>query len=137
MSSVKFVWEGFEDLKIALRALPEELTVEAAHIIEGAWNGAAVDIKAGYPSESGLGRTVTVSHRRDRFGAVSTIRNTSPRALWFEEGTQVRHTSFGANRGAQEAKHVFYPPIRKARRKGMEDLKALLVRKGLLVTGDA
>jgi hypothetical protein len=136
VSSVRLKFEGLEELKAALRALPEELTAEAANIIEGAWNGAAVDIKSGYPSRTGLAKTVTVTHRRSRFGAVSTIRNTSPRALWFEEGTQVRHTSFGANRGAQKPGHVFYPPIRRARRRGLEALKAMLIRKGLLVSGE-
>lgn len=133
MSSVRLTWSGLEELKAALRQLPEDLAGEAANIIEGAWNGAATDIKAGYPSKSGLARTVTVEHRRSRFGAVSIIRNTSPRALWFEEGTQIRATSFGANRGQQKPMHVFYPPIKRARRKGLEDLKAMLVRKGLLV----
>jgi len=136
MSSVKLTWSGLEELKAALRQLPEELTGEAANIIEGTWNGAALDVKSGYPSRTGLGRTVTVEHRRSRFGAVSIIRNTSPRALWYEVGTQVRHTSFGANRGAQRPGHVFYPPIRRARRKGLAELREMLIRHGLTVTGD-
>ena len=137
MSSVKVTWAGFDELETQLRQMPTDLTGEAAHLIEGAWNGAAADIKAGYPSRaSGLRDKVTVEHRHDAFGAKSIIRNTSPRALWFEEGTQVRHTALGANRGAEKPGHVFYPAARRARRKGMQDLKALLERKGLTVTGD-
>jgi hypothetical protein len=136
LSSVKLTFEGMEEVKALLRQMPEAFAGEAANIIEGNWNGAAADIKAGYPARSGLAKSVTVEHRRSKFGAVSIIRNTSPRALWFEEGTQVRHTSFGANRGAQKPGHVFYPPVRRARRKAMQELKEMLIRAGLTVTGD-
>jgi len=137
MASVKLTWAGLEELRAELRRMPEEFAGEAGHIIEGIGNAAVMDIKGGYPRRTGKMRdAVTVEHRQDRFGAVSTVRNADPQALSFEVGTQARHTKIGANRGAMPPGNVFYPRIRKWRRKMYDRLKEMLVRKGLSVSGD-
>lgn len=139
MSSVQFKFEGLDELKAALRNLPEELTAEAGYIIEGAANAAAVDIKGAYPVRTGnLRNGVHVTHfSRGRFSAGAIVKNTAKHAHIFERGTQARHNAIGANRGSMPPGNVFIPRIIRARRRMWQQLKELLTRKGLLVTGEA
>ena len=139
MARNQLTFTGLEELKAALRALPAELTAEASHIIEGAANAVAYDIKAAYPVYTGnLRDHLTVTHQaRGRFGAAALVQNTAKHAWIFENGTQARHTQFGANRGAMPPGRVFIPRMIKARRAMYERLKDLLVRHGLRVTGEA
>jgi hypothetical protein len=121
-----------------MRRMPEEVTSEAANIIESAANGAGATIKGGYPSRTGnLRNKLTVEHRRSRFGARSVVVNTSKHADEFEHGTQGRHTAIGANRGAMPANHLFTRTVIQKRRQMYEQLQELLERKGLTVTNDA
>lgn len=131
-------WSGLDELREALRHLPDELTADASGIVEGAANGAEVDIHAGYPERTGnLRNHLTKTHfERGKFSAGVILKNTSPHASIFENGTQARHTAIGANRGAMPAGHVFIPAVAKARRRMYDQLKQLLVRHGLTVSGD-
>jgi hypothetical protein len=133
-NSLKF--QGLEELRAALRNLPAELTAEATRIVEGAANGAAADIKRNYPVRTGhLRDHLTVTHYdQGKFSTGAIVKNTSPHAWMFENGTQARHTAIGANRGAMPPGHVFIPRITRARRLMWTQLKELLTRKGLLVT---
>lgn len=139
MANNRFTWSGLAELKAALRALPAELAGEGAHIVEARGNGAASTIKSGYPSRDGeLRDKLTVEHTRSRFGARSVVKNTSIYALPFDLGSQVnRVTAQGWNRGRMPANPIFSQTMRRERRGMWGDLKALLTRKGLLVTGDA
>lgn len=135
----RFVWSGLEELKAQLRALPEELAEEGGQIVEARANRAVATIGSGYPSRSGdLKAKLRVEHTRSRFGARSVIRNTSKHALPFDIGSQVnRVTRRGVNRGRMPAKPIFSQTMQRERRGMWGDLKDLLVRKGLTVTGDA
>jgi len=137
--SSRVVWNGLAELREALRNLPADLTAEASHVVEGAANAAAADIKAGYPVRTGnLRDHVFVSHRdKGRFSAGAVVKNTAKHANIFEVGTQARHNSLGANRGSMPPGHVFVPAVIKRRRIMYEQLKALLERHGLKVSGDA
>lgn len=137
--SVELHWSGLEELRAELRRLPAELTGEASHIVEGAANAAAADIKAAYPVRTGnLRDGLTVTHfDQGRFSAGAIVKNKAKHAYIFEIGTQTRHTAIGANRGSMPPGRVFIPRVIRARRRMYELLKALLVRKGLLVSGDA
>lgn len=138
MSGNRFVFDGLEQLLTDLRALPAELTTEGGHIVEGRANGAAATIKGGYPSRSGeLRDKLTVTHTRSVFGARSVVRNSSKYADEFEFGTQARHTAIGANRGSMPPNPLFTQTVQRARRAMYGDLKDLLVRHGLTVSGDA
>lgn len=138
MSGNRFTWRGLEELKAQLRALPAELVVEGGHIVEGRGNGAAATIKAGYPDRTGdLRDKLEVAYTVSRFGARSIVRNTSKHALEFENGSEVRHTAIGANRGRMPPNHLFTQTIIRARRAMYSDLADLLERKGLRVTGNA
>ena len=137
--SAHFTWTGLEDLKAELRRLPAELAVEGANLVVGRANGAARTIRAGYPRRTGdLRDHVEVEHTRSPFGARSIVRNTSKHAASFERGTQARHTKIGANRGAMPPNPLFTQTMRRERRALYDvDLRGLLERHGLRVTGDA
>lgn len=139
MSDNRFTWSGLEELKAQLRALPSELGVEAAHIVEGRANGAAAIIKRGYPSRSGdLRDELDVEHTRSAFGARSTVINRSKHAAPFDRGSEtVRITTAGISRGKMPPNPIFTQTIIRERRAMYGDLAELLRRKGLTVTGDA
>jgi len=141
VSNNRIVWDGLAELKAALRALPSELTGESTHIVTGAANGAAAQVKANYARVSGdLVDGVDVVEANSQFTSGAIVRSKSKHAWIYENGTQVRHTSSGANRGSMPPAgpgKAFVPVVIHKRRQMYDSLKALLVRKGLLVTGDA
>ena len=128
-------WDGLEEYRELLRALPEALAQETAHLVEAAANGAAVDIRRAYPVRTGrLRDRVTVTRlNKGKYGPGLIVKNTSPLASIFEHGSQARHTALGANRGSMPPGHVFIPLALKARRRLYGQVKELLVRKGALV----
>ncbi len=125
--------EGLDDLREALRNLPSDLAAEASAIVVAAAEGAKSDMH--YPGE--LGNHVSVSTVNEgAYGAGAVVRNASKLAYIFENGTQARHTSIGANRGAMPPGHVFIPAVIRRRARMWGALKALLERHGLTVTGE-
>lgn len=130
---------GLDELREALRKLPAELTGEASHIVEGAANGAAAQIKAAYPRRTGnLVNGVSVETvSSGQFSAGAIVKNKAKHAYIFDNGTQARHDAIGANRGSMPPGHVFVPAVIRKRRQMYEQLKDLLVRNGLQVSGDA
>lgn len=139
MSQNRLHFDGLAELREALRNLPADMTGEATHLVEGAANGAAAEIKAGYPRRTGhLIAGVTVSSfEHGRFSAGMIVKNTAKHAWLFENGTQARHTDLGANRGSMPPGHVFIPVVIRKRRQMYEQLKDLVARQGLVVSGDA
>lgn len=143
MSSNRFVWSGLDELKAQLRALPPELGGEAAHLIEARANGAAVTIRSGYPSKRGdLRKGLTVTHTRTPFGARSVVTNSSDEALVFERGSEARHyiSEHGVRHltGKMPPNPLFTQTMQRERRALYDvDLRDLLTRKGLTVTGHA
>lgn len=140
-SANRLYFPGLEELKAELRRLPEDLTGEAGHIVEGAANGAVVDIKQGYQAHSRSGNLVDhvfVSRfEGGKFSVGYIVKNTAPHAWIFENGTQARHTELGEFRGAMPPGRVFIPAAIRARRKMYDALKAMIARHGLEVSGDA
>jgi len=141
VSNNRLKFDGLAEFRAALRQLPAELAGEASHDVESAANSAAVAIRVGYGAHRRTGtlqESVVVEHlSAGPFGAGSMVKVTAPHAHLFENGTQARHTSIGANRGSMPPGHVFIPAVVRARRAMYERLKALLVRNGLMVSGDA
>jgi len=135
MSGTRFVFEGLAELKEQLRNLPADLAGEGGHLVEARGNGAAATIKGGYPTRArSLADRLTVTHTRSRFGARSVVKNTAKEASWFENGTQVRHTKLGANRGAMPANHLFTRTMIRERRALYEKT---LLRRGASVGANA
>lgn len=138
MSNNHFQWQGLHELYEGLRQLPEDLTGEASHIIEAAKNGAEAEIKAGYPSRTGdLRDHLSSTLERSGFAVIGRIVNSSKLAWIFEHGTEARHNALGANRGTMPAGHVFIPIVQRKRRQMYEQLKDVLRRAGLAVSGNA
>ena len=132
-------WDGLFELQEALRRLPTDLAADAGPIVIEAANDAAAEITAAYPERTGDLRNGV--HVRvlsgGPFGAAAEVVNRAPHAYMFENGTVARHTEIGANRGSMPAGHVFIPRIIRHRRQMYADLKAMIARHGLEVTGDA
>jgi type IV secretory pathway TrbL component len=144
MSANRFVFTGLDELKAQLRALPAELTGEAAHIAEGAANGAAATIKAGYHVVSGElrdGVYISLRHRFSSFGVSATVVSAGKHAWLYDNGSQLRHKAGGSSTGVMWGKtpppHLFVKTMIAARRRMYEQFKDLLTRKGLAVSGDA
>lgn len=137
----KVVWNGLDEYRAALAALPEACTGEAEKLVIGAANGAAVAIRSAYPVRTGnLRDNVRVQHipAGGRLRAASIVKNTAKHAVIFEYGTQARHTKLGANRGSMPPGRVFLPRIMQARRRLIVELKDMVKRHGATqVVGDA
>ena len=142
-------WTGMEELKEALSRLPQELAGESTGIVEGAANGAAVAVKQVYGQHRVSGRLqdgVYVSQfLKGKFFHGFLVKSSSPIAWLFDHGSQTRQyvTESGAihKTGAMWEKrpptHIFVKTMIRFRRGMYEELKGVLVRAGLLVSGDA
>lgn len=137
--SATFQFEGLEDLIASLRTLPEDLANEAGAIVLDRAERAKQDIETSYPDRTGdlrKGMQVTRANA-GKYGAGVYVKNTSKLAYIYENGTQARHTSLGANRGSMPPGHVFIPVMIRQRLAMYGDLADLMTRHGLAVSGDA
>jgi hypothetical protein len=134
----RFRLDGLAELVDGLQHLTPEMTAESAGIIGDTGDAAANEIILGYPGRTGdLRKHVKVLKTVGQFSITVKVVNTSKLASIFEDGSQARHTALGANRGSMPPGHVFVPVMQRRRRAMYEQLKALLVSKGLTVSGDA
>lgn len=132
---VRVQWTGLDEMRAALRALPQTLATEATHIVEAAANSAAREIKARYPRKSGnLSDHLTLTPEAvGPFGVAYRLQNTAKHAWIYESGTELRYTVAGVPRGRMPASHVFLGGVLPAKRRMNADLQALLERHGFLV----
>ena len=132
-------WTGLTEFRAALRNMPEELAGEAAHIVEGAANGAAAQIRRVYPVKTGnLVSGVVIEHNQQRVAASAVVRSKSPHAHLFERGTRPRRTAKGANRGSMpEApeNEKMVPIAIRTRRRMYSELADMLRRIGFVIEG--
>lgn len=140
--SNRIVFSGLEELKAALRALPDSLTAEASRIVEGAANAMAADVKREYPvgPTGNLAGSVYVTHfDKGRFQAGAIVKNAAKHAYIFENGTEARHyyTKGGAIHptGKMPPGHVFIPIAIRRRRWMWQQLAEMVKRNGFQVTG--
>ena len=132
-------WTGLTELRTALQNMPEELAGEASHIVEGAANGAASQIRRVYPVKTGaMVSGVVVEHNQQKVSASAVVRSKSPHAHLFERGTKARRTAKGANRGsmpeAPESEKMV-PIVIRTRRRMYVELADMLRRIGFHVGG--
>ncbi len=132
---VQVVWTGLQELRRALRDLPQELTDEAQDIVQARAERVAQDTKTSYPERTGnLTRGVRISRRQGgRFGARVEVRSTAPHSHMYEQGTKRRSTRAGANRGVMPAANILIPIAIRQRRAMYEDLIAVVRRAGFRV----
>jgi hypothetical protein len=139
--SVKIDLNGMNELRDALRKLPEDLATEASIIVSGWANRAQRDIQAGYPQgpTGNLKRGVRVTHNAGRrVTATSIVKSTAPHAWIFENGTARRVTNRGANRGRMPKPPVdekMLPKVIRLRARMVEELIKLVERAGFTVSG--
>lgn len=136
--SSRIKYDGLDELKAFLRALPTELVGEAGGIVHQHSEAAAEDIRNAYPEFTGnLKSRVYVTHgSRGQFGAAAVVASKSPHAWLFENGSQTR--SFrGRDRGRMPPGRVFVPRVAKHRRAMYDELKAMMAAHGLRVSGEA
>lgn len=140
MANNRLEFVGLDQLLRDLRNLPEHLAAEAAAIIERTTSSAEAQIAAGYAPHRRTGELagkLKATTKRDGFSVIGTVRDSSPIAHIFENGTEVRRTDRGAFRGRMPANHVFVPVVSRQRRRMYELLKELVAAQGLEVSGDA
>jgi hypothetical protein len=139
MSTV--TWSGLDELKVALALMPAALTDEAIPIITDTADRALADMQSEYP-EGELTQMLTQAPiaAGPFFGGVR-VRNGSGFAWMWDHGTQERHWARGKGTGAEWGKthppHTFARVMAQQRRQMYEQLKAMLERAGLVVSGDA
>lgn len=140
-----FSWSPeFEQFKQALANLPEHLTMEADHIVEGTANGAAVAIRQVYGRHRVTGylqNHVSVTRFDKRKVAVGWhVKSNSPHAWLFDNGTVARHKASGASTGQMWGRtpptHAFVTTMSRFRRGMYLQLRGVLERAGLIVSGD-
>lgn len=139
MASMKVAMEGLDELRAALKALPEDLARDARFRVRAAANAAADDLRAAYPSDSGnLRRGVRVAVEDQAVSVVATVKSSSPHAHLWEFGTQVRRTQRLLNRGAAPAHFdQGLVGIAQRRRRDLNEELVDIVRKaGFEVTGE-
>lgn len=140
MAKPTVVWQGLEEYRKVLLALPDALRGEADNYVEENANAAAVDIRGAYPARTGnLRAGVEVLEKpAGRYGTARVVRNRAPHAVIFERGTVARHY-FTRNNvkhllGRMPPGRVFVPRVIKWRRRFIEQVKAMLERYGAKVT---
>lgn len=135
--SNKLMLSGFEELKAALRQLPQHLAAEAGGIVTAHAESAATRVRAAYAEHRHTGnleRGVKVDRVVvENAGAAARVRSTARHAFIFENGTQARHTGLGWNRGAMPPGHVFVPIAIRERAAMVDELIAMVEREGLTV----
>ncbi len=137
MSNNRLKFDGLQELKKSLRDLPFQLHGEAENEVDAEANQAALEIRQAYKIRSGaLVQGVVVERvERSRFFAGRRVVSKSPLAMIYENGSQVRHTALGWNRGRMPPAHVFIPAMIRHRKEMYERLRDVMRRHGLKVIG--
>lgn len=136
-ASLKF--QGLDELRAALKRLPDELKEDALALVIHSGDEAAATIRSAYEASRVIGNLArgvkTQIIPAGRFGAAVAVRSTAKHAFIFENGTQTRKTQLGANRGAMPPGRVFVPIMIRQRRVLHELLVDLVERAGFQVVG--
>jgi hypothetical protein len=139
--SATVTWSGLDELRADLRNLPAHLATEASAIVWFSASQAKADVVAGYTAHRRTGNLadhVSVTTREGSpYGTAVVVKSSARHAWMFENGTQARHNSLGANRGSMPPGHVFIPAMIRHRRQMYVALQSMMERAGLRVSGSA
>lgn len=114
---------------------PDEMITEAEAIVTEHVLGAQQAITSAYPgTAAALAARVEHTITRDGYAIEANVRNPHPLAWIYDHGTMARHTETRST-GAESPKHVFVPRAYEWAREQYDELGAMLVRRGLSVTG--
>lgn len=129
----KVTHTGLREELLAIESLADDCAGEAMHIVEGAANGAAVDVRTAY------GAHVVTGNLQDRVivddiphGKI--VRSASPLAYIFEFGTEARHyvTKNGVTHetGPMPAARIFVTVMVRTKRRMQRDIISMIWRHG-------
>lgn len=143
MNRTTLRWNGLDDLKAALRSLPQDLTDDAVGIVNAAVQSAEQEIAAGYHvgPTGNLRRGLRTTMKPGLFKTVAVLTNTAPHAWLWDHGSQLRH--YATRRGRQHRTGAMWgktgPPftfirgVTKWRAIMYDRLAAMLAQHGLTV----
>jgi Bacteriophage HK97-gp10, putative tail-component len=137
---VRLNFEGMNELRSALQALPQEMQDKAQIIVLTHASAAKNEIQGAYPTgrTGNLRSRVTVTSSAGRVGTVSVVKSGAPHAWIFEHGTGNRVTSTGANRGRMPEAPVseqMIPKVVRLRNRMVQELIAFVRELGFDVSG--
>jgi hypothetical protein len=132
------LWTGFDELREALRNLPEHLAAEGGAIVNAATDAFMTEVEAAYPEHTGnLKRGLRKLQKSSgRYGVIYQVKNVAKHAWIFENGSQTRRSRSG-NPSPMPPGNIFVPRAVRHRTRMERNLAAMLEREGLLVTGVA
>lgn len=138
MGDVILRWDGLDELRDALRQLPDHLTDESIDIVQehvGAAGAAIIDEYNDHRVSGNLAKGVRIETSKSKGGISARLTSNAFHAWLFENGTEARHTAIGADRGSGPPHHVFVPIVVRERRAMYDELIAMVEREGLTVSG--
>jgi hypothetical protein len=140
MAAKGVTWRGLDEFKRELRAATPDLVSEANAILVSAAEVSKDRVYATYPrGKTGrLRRGLVVKPSRgSRLLAGAKVQSRAPYSHLYEDGTAVRQTKQGYNRGAAPAHPTFKPITDAGRRQALYDVISLLYAHGAArVSGD-
>ena len=137
--SVRLILRGVDELRDALRRLPEELTGEGGAIIRDAATAAHDDVDTVFNAHEVTGtlerRLELVEVAGGRFGSILKVVDRAKHAWMFEYGTVARHWRNGKLTGTMPAANVFVKAMIHRRESMWDRLRRLVEDHGLKVSG--
>ncbi len=129
--TAKLELQGLDELRQALRSLPDDLAQEAGVIVLAHAEDAQRRAKAGYPEgpTGNLRHRVTLNQDATRFGAKAIVRSRAPHAWLFENGVRGK-----APRRTVPESQKFIPAMIQVRRRMVAALIHMVQKAGLTVT---
>lgn len=147
--AARVTWSGLDELRAQLRKLPADLSDEASGIVLDAANQTVDVVGAVYDAHAKTGNLrsglfVRVS-AAGPYGTGAIVKSNAKHAWLFDHGSQLRHYvtkggkthSTGQMWGKTPPTHVFVRTVVQQRHAMYGRLKALLVKHGATVSGDA
>lgn len=136
--SARVAMDGIEQLRWALRKLPQDLHEEAIVIVRAHADECARITRAAYPigPTGNLVRGVTVEHNSSKFFSQAIVRSRAKHSYIFENGTRERRTNNNVSRGAMpqaEESQRFIPKAIRVRQRMVRALIDMVRRYGLEV----
>ena len=137
----QFTLPGVDMLQRQLAALPRILTEDGRRIVQNTAAAAAARITGRYQTAAKTGtlaRRVSVRALGAGQGKVmQDVASRAPHGWLYEHGSRLRRTKRNLPRGAMPAADVFVPTIIMYRAVMYREIRAMLERNGLKVSGDA
>lgn len=129
----KVTHTGLREELAAIESLADDCQGEAMHIVEGAANGAAVDVRTAYGAHVFSGKLQERVLVEDIPNG-KVVKSGSPLAYIFEFGSEARHyvTKRGITHevGAMPAAHIFVTIMVRTKRRMQRDIISMIWRHG-------